>query len=193
MNYLAPIINLLVLIGYIFMAEEKRVFELGMPWWVWLIFVIYLCFFRFADGLQNTTRNLARILLIKMGESDEDRQRVASIQLMLTPNLVNYIAVPWIISSIASFSAILFEGGWALALVSIILPSLGFPWIIPIFYQFHMRFVHKYVRKNGAQKLFECTQLGINYAQLDEVLYQGVTERKNPQQWWANLKFKGEE
>ena len=99
MYYIAPIVNASFLILYFIFADEESV-KLDSPSiWVFLIFCSYLLVRRYADGLQNTTLNIARISLLRAGRSDTNRQEIASIQLFLTPDSSIKIGCLWMILS----------------------------------------------------------------------------------------------
>ncbi len=69
-----------------FFEKDKSTWPEELILWPWLIFVSYLLLDRFFDGLQNTTRNIARIYLLKNGEDDSDgveSDKVQSIAFIL--------------------------------------------------------------------------------------------------------------
>ena len=166
-----------------------QMIHLDFPIWVWVVFASCLAVRRYADGLQNTTRNLARIVLLKMNESDEQFQRVASMQILLTPNSASVIGIIWMGLSIAAFASLLFFGGWLLGILGVVLPVLGFPWFLPIFYGFHMKSVRNYVFSRKPQKIMEFMQIGVMFPHIEDVLTEGVEDKKDPQEWWADLKY----
>lgn len=189
MYFVAPIINVLIFVAWLSIAEPKRMIQLDIPIWVWGVYVSYIIVRRYADGLQNTTRNLARIVLLKMNESDDQFQRVASMQILLTPNFASFIGVFWMALSIGAFASMLIYGGWLLGFLGVVLPILGFPWFLPIFYGYHMKSVKKYVSSRKPQKIMEFMELGVMFPHVEDVLVEGVEKNKDPQEWWADLKY----
>lgn len=189
MYIIAPIINVLIFLAWIFLAEEKQIIHLDIPIWIWMVFVFYLVIRRYADGLQNTTRNLARIVLLKMNESDDQFERTTCMQILLTPDFTSVIGVFWVNLSIVAFASMLFSGGWLLGILAITLPALGFPWFFPIFYGFHMNSVKNYVFSSKRQKIMGFMELGVPFSYIEDVLTEGVEKKRNPQKWWAELKY----
>ena len=125
-----------------------------------------------------------------MNESDEQFQKVASMQILMTPNVAISVGIVWTCLSVSSFFGLLYFGGWACSILSVILPILGFPWIVPIGYGLHMRTVRNYIMQQKPKKILEFMQAGIPFPLVEEVLNEGIREKRNPQQWWGELKFR---
>ncbi|MFA5423912.1 MAG: hypothetical protein WC374_08655, partial [Phycisphaerae bacterium] len=74
------IINILVFIGYFIVYNNHTAWPGQFLWWAWLPYVAYLWFDHQADGLQNTTRNIARIYLLRKYGTGYDNNLVTFIQ-----------------------------------------------------------------------------------------------------------------
>jgi len=172
--------NILIFIGYFVFYRDGKTWPDQFLWWAWLPYIAHVWFHHFADGLQNTTRNIARIYLIKNHGVDYDRRLVVPIQTALTPDSMLPIVILWVAVHIGSFTTLLFFQGWAIALVAefVLIIFGGF---FPINYQAHLKRVYKYVQK----KSLAFQMAGVSTEELTELLGQAISERRNPQLWWG--------
>lgn len=181
---LAYLFNILILIGYFLLYQDSTTWPNQFLWWAWLPYVAYIWFHHFADGMQNTTRNIARIYLIKNEGMYYDKHLVVPIQTAMIPNSMLSMIILWGIIHIVSFSVLLFFQGWGTALVAefVLIIFGGF---IPINYQSHLKRVHKYLQNLGPKETLVFQMVGISTEKLTELLYQAISERRNPQLWWG--------
>lgn len=176
--------NILIFIGYFVFYRDGKTWPDQFLWWAWLPYIAHVWFHHFADGLQNTTRNIARIYLIKNHGVDYDRRLVAPIQTALIPDSMLPIVILWVAVHIGSFTTLLFFQGWAMALVAefVLIIFGGF---FPINYQAHLKRVYKYVQNLGPKKSLAFQMAGVSTEELTELLGQAISERRNPQLWWG--------
>ena len=181
---LAYLFNILILIGYFLLYQDSTTWPNQFLWWAWLPYVAYIWFHHFGDGMQNTTRNIARIYLIKNEGMYYDKHLVVPIQTAMIPNSMLSMIILWGIIHIVSFSVLLFFQGWGTVLVAefVLIIFGGF---IPINYQSHLKRVHKYLQNLGPKETLVFQMVGISTEKLTELLYQAISERKNPQLWWG--------
>jgi TPR repeat protein len=189
MSLIAPIVNCSFLLLYFIFSETTSV-KLDSPsTWVYLIYYSFLFARRYADGLQNTTRNIARILLLKSGKSDEDGRAIVAIQLFLTPNSSIKIGVLCVTLCIASFIALTLTTGWLIAILAHTLAVFGFPWFLPMCYQYHLKCILKQVAQNKRSNIYEYLQLNDEFPDLEDTLKDAIQNKRNPQDWWGDIKF----
>ncbi len=178
------IVNTVILIGYFMFCKNRAAWPEQFLFWAWVPFIAHVWFHHFADGLQNTTRNIARIYLIKNYGVGYDNRLVVPIQMTLVPRSILPITILWVIAHIGSFTMLLIFQGWAIALLAEF-GLMHFGGVLPINYQSHLRRVYKHTQNLGSDESFELLTRGVFMDDLIEVIRQAVEERKNPQDWWA--------
>ena len=164
-------------------------------WWAWLPYLAHIWVYHFLDGLQNTTRNIARIYLIKNYGVDYNKCLVVPIQTAMIPDSMWLIFLLWGVVHTGSFTVLLFFQGWGTALVAEFVLIIFGGFIIPINYQPHLKRVYKYLQSFGLIetltfqikiKEFENKHKGVLLIEkLIELLCQAISEQRNPQNWWG--------
>lgn len=181
---LTYLVNLIIFIGYLLFWKNKTAMPETFLLIYWIPFIVHVWFHHFADGYQNTTRNIARIYLIKNNGVAYDNQLVAPIQTALVPNSFLIVTFFWYVIHIVSFAILLFFQGWATALVA----EFGlfvFGGVLPIKYQSHLKRVQKHMTNIGFNESLPLHLAGISIEDLKKLVNQAILEHRNPQQWWA--------
>ena len=178
------IVNILIFIGYFVFWRDRTAWPEHFVLWPWLIYIVHVCLHHFADSLQNTTRNVARIYLIRQHGPNYDSRLVVPIQTALVPNSMLPIIFLWITAHVGSFAALLFVQGWVAALVAEFgLMILGC--FIPLRYPGHLRRVREYAANLNSKASFALMVAGISPQGLADVADQALQEGRNPQEWWG--------
>ena len=186
------IANALIFVLYFIFADTHPAWGEPFLWWVWPLYIFHVLCHHFADGLQNTTRNIARIYLLKTHGPNYHNHRVLVIQNILIPNSILPFTVAWIISHIASFGVLLFFQGWGIALIAEFV-VLFFSVFIPINYQKHLRLIYKRAQNFKFEEVFSLRNIDIDAGELTSLIHQAIEERKNPQAWWSEVLTKTED
>jgi hypothetical protein len=178
------IINAVIFICYFIFFSNRRAWPEHIIYWTWISFIIHVFCHHFAYGLQNTTRNIARVHLIKRDGIEYDQKLIVPIQTALVPDSMLPITILWQTAHIGSFALLLFFQGWATALVAefIVLFIVGF---FPINYQSHLKRVQKHTQNIKFNETFGLLMMGVMIDELIQVTEQAIEEKRNPQQWWA--------
>jgi len=180
----AVMIGMLIL--YFNKMDTRMVWPETVITWAWLPYVIHVVLHNFVDGFQNTTRNIARITLIRTDGQNYDPARVSPIQLALVPSFMTPVTLVWFIVHIGSFAVLLYFQGWGTAIaaeMAIIL--LG--WVFPIHYAFHLKQIRKVTDDSAFLDNHLLKEAGVTAAAIRTVVKKAVLEDKNPQEWWASL------
>lgn len=187
MGNIAYILNAIILIVYFFLSEDNSIWPNKFNLFVWLPYLANVYLDHFFDGLQNTTRNIARIYLIQQEGINYNRSQIEPIQHLLIPDAMFLRSILWLIVHVLSFTLILLFQGWGTALVAeVALAILG--GFIPINYQAHLRRIQQNLPKAISSKgLVTQMTIGIVPQKLQELIDHGIAERKNPQRWWAEV------
>jgi|GEM_PF-2758045 len=189
MYLIAPIVNLSFLLLYFIFTDATAIKTTPPSIWVVLIFCSSLVVRRYADGLQDTTLNIARILLLQSGKSDKNRQAIYTIQLFLTPDSSIKIGYLWIILCIASFVSLTFATGWLIAILALTLAVFGFPWFLPLLYQYHLKNILKQLSKNKQTDIYNYLLLNAEFPDLEDTIKDAIKNKRNPREWWGDIKF----
>ena len=134
------IINFLILCAFIIFKHNKLDslffnFNIGF-----IIYFLYLILHHYTDALQNTTRNIARVYLMKKYEEPIlTSSMIPKIQIHLTPDSYVPLSFFYVMFHISYFAIILFTNGW---LIAIILELLTFILMFPINYQYQFHLVN---------------------------------------------------
>ncbi len=183
---LVYLLNFLVLIGYFIWYKSGTKLPTYFVFWVWLPYLLFLFLNHYEDGHQNTTRNLARIYLLKKYGINYNNELVKMIQIELIPDSLFLETMIWQISHVTSFVLILFYQGWITALIAeLIIPF--FCSFLPLFYQSHLRLILKYFRLTDIEKHMRLSLIGVNFLELFVIIEKAVQEKRNPQLWWGEV------
>jgi hypothetical protein len=183
LKYLADIV---VFICYFVWYPHRTVWPTTFLWWAWVPFVVHFGLHHFFDGLQNTTRNIARIYLIQNRGPRYDSRLVEPIQHVLIPDSLHPVTILWQLANVTSFALLLFFQGWGTVLVAelgLLLFGGGFP--IPLGYQAHLRRLHKQAESLDSTTSFRLLMAGIYPDRLSALIGQAIEEKRNPQRWWG--------
>jgi hypothetical protein len=183
---IAYLANLLILIAYLILWEDKSTWPSKILIWAWAPFVLSLYMDHFFDGVQNSARNLSRICFIKKYGHDYNKTSADLLAHMLIPSNLGPLFFLWNISRVASFSIILLFQGWATALMAeLSLVILGV--MIPIGYNVHLRRIRQSFSGLSIHQMIKLSELGISISEVARIVNQAVAENKNPQVWWGEV------
>jgi hypothetical protein len=138
---------------------------------------------RFADGMQDTTRNIARIHLLQMRGLWYDDSLKNPVQMLITPNWMEVVAFFHWLLQISSFPLVLFVLGWKFAVPAhgIVLLS-GF---LPLRYQKHLRHISRHIHNLNSKRKFFALAAGVDVDHLTGLVDQALSEKRKPGDWWA--------
>jgi hypothetical protein len=180
----AVIIGLVVY--YYNTVDHRLVWPDTIILWAWLPYVAHVLLNNFVDGFQSTTRNIARITLIRTTGKDYDPRRVSPIQMALVPSYMTPVTVAWFAVHIGSFAVLLYFQGWGTALAAeIALILLG--WVFPIHYTFHLKRILKHTDDAGFADSRLLTEAEVSPGAVKDVVAAALAQKRNPQEWWATL------
>lgn len=180
----AVIVGLLVV--YFNSSHARPVWPEAIIVWAWLPYVAHVVLHNFVDGFQNTTRNIARITLIRTSGTDYDPRRVPPIQQALVPSFMTPVTLAWFAVHIVSFAVLLYFQGWGTALAAeIALILLG--WVFPIQYAFHLKHICRFTDGADFANNSLLREADVSSDAVRAVLAKAVAENRNPQEWWAEL------
>ena len=180
----AFLVNTLVFFSYFFWVEDRSLWPDTFVWWAWVPYVLHTYLHLFMDGLQNTTRNIARIYLIKNHGPHYDNRLVEPIQHALIPDSMLPVTIVWQLAHISSFCLLLIFQGWGTALVA----ELGlmlFGGILPTGYQSHLRRTLGRAELLDSDTSLRLLTAGIDPDRLFAIIKQAIREKRNPQKWWG--------
>jgi hypothetical protein len=185
------IANALVFILYFVFTTSHPAWGKPFLWWAWAPYIIHLLCHHFADGLQNTTRNIARIYLIKNRGVQYPTHLLTIIQNVLIPNSILPFTIVWIISHIGSFSVLLFFQGWGVALIAEFI-VLFFSVFIPINYQKHLKLIHRRSQNLDIANKLYLYDMDIHINDIASLINEAIEGQKNPQSWWSEVLIEAE-
>ncbi|MFH1984198.1 MAG: hypothetical protein ABIL58_20345 [Pseudomonadota bacterium] len=175
-----------LLVVYFRTAHPQPVWPEKVIVWAWLPYVVHVVLHNFVDGFQNTTRNIARITLIRTSGKDYDHRRVSPVQLALVPSFMTPVTLAWFAAHIGSFAVLLYFQGWGTALgAEIALILLG--WVFPIQYAFHLKHICRLTDDADFTNNSLLREADVSPDAVRAVVAKAVAEKRNPQEWWATL------
>jgi hypothetical protein len=175
---LTYVLTLLLLIAYSVSASHRTAWPQQFVLCAWLPYVAYVFLHHFADGVQNTSRNIARVYLIQTHGSHYDPRLVTPIQSALVPDSMLPLAALYLAAHVASFAVLLLVQGWATVLVAefglILLGGL-----IPIRYTGHLRRLRDCARNVDTTTFLALMVRGISLQRLADIADQALRERRD--------------
>ena len=182
--------NIILLIYYCAFHKNTLTFNAQIPIWVWVIYAINILMFRFVDGLQNNTRNIARITLLKMGETDLQFDRRGIIKEALHPSytLTSYTTLH--IISVISFSFFLFKGGWGLAILTSCMTTFGLWFFVPMWNRFHIQSIRtrfESMSRDAFNARNNLLAIDINIEVIKDILEEALMKNIDLQVYWRSL------
>jgi len=181
------IINAAVLVSYLIFAEDPRAWPSGFFLWAWIPSVVFLVLHHFFDGVQNTTRNIARIYLLPRDGVNYDYSTMQHIWQSLIPEANLPLVILWKISGIVSFSCLLIFQGWATAIcahAAIVLIAE----LIPINYGRHLKRIQaSFPRDLAGEQYWLLIGAGISYTELGAIIDQAINEHRDSEQWGCEI------
>ena len=150
-RYLPYLFVTVILVVYFIWYPQIITWPQSVLAWVWLPYILHVYLHNFVDGLQNTTRNIARIYLIKNYGPNYDMRLIDPVQRTLIPYSMLPVIILWQATHVSSFALLLFYQGWGTALVAEFALTL-FGVFIPIRYQSHLRRIYARVQHIGSNE-----------------------------------------
>lgn len=182
-----PYVVIIGLLVFYFSSHSPRmVWPDEIVFWAWPPYVVHLLLHNFVDGFQNTTRNIARIVLIRDSGKDYDPGRVAPIQMALVPAYMAPVTLVWFAVHIGAFAVLLYFQGWGTAVVAEVALAV-FGWVLPIHYLFHLGRLAQRVDDPGFADSALLGAAAVSPADVRQVVVRALKEKRNPQEWWAAL------
>jgi len=178
------IANILIFIFYMIFCKDKPAWPVQFVYWPWILYIIHMCFHYSFDGMQNTSRNIARIYLMNRYGLQYDKSMIYKIQELLIPNSLLPVIILWQLLHIGSFFSILIHQGWG----TVLLAEVGIfiiPTFIPINYQPHLKRLLKYSQSLSINSSSEFFAFGISPVELHRLFDHAISEQINPQKWWG--------
>lgn len=171
-------------VGFGILNPTVRIAEGEIGWLIGgVAFSLYFALNRAADGVQNTTRNVARIFLNRTVGPAHQQREADFLQSAITPISDRTIGILFIFFSPVLVALMVFTiDGWpTLALVSLV-TILGPFFVAP--YRRSLRGIDAHLTKNAFQ-LVEFIELGYDYAKLHGVVSELIQSGRDPQRVWA--------
>ena len=151
----------------------------------WSVFATYVVVTQFADGQQNSTRNLARVLLIRKFGTNYDSRLISPLQHVMMPEWFTIVGLVYWLLGVASFGLLLFTEGWKVAVPTMV-GYLVLGAILPVFYRANLLLIHRSARLQLVKALASGRlPSDISAGEVYAVIREAVEQKKNPQRWWA--------
>jgi hypothetical protein len=181
-----PFLVNIALVVYCFNSGERpETWPDTLIWWAWLPYAAHILLHNFVDGFQNTTRNIARIHLLKTQGEHYDHRLVATIQTALVPRFMLPVTLCWFAAHVGSFAVLLFFQGWGTAVVAeAVLILLG--WALPVNYQAHLRRIQTHGAAGPAVAIATLETAGVPLNEIIGLVDRAIDNERNPQEWWAS-------
>ncbi len=180
------LINAAIFVLYFLFSKDIYAWPSRFIIWAWIPFVVWFLLHHFFDGVQNTTRNIARIYLLNRDGLMYDDRIVPQIQQALVPNHLLPLAALWQVSGIVSFTTLLFYQGWATAILTHVIVAI-FGVIVPINYSRHLRRLQLSFPNTLTPEQLIALMHYASVTDLRSLIAQAYVEERNPQQWWAEV------
>lgn len=141
----------------------------------------------FFDGVQNATRNIARIYLLERDGLNYSHATMQQVWQALIPTAYMPLMMLWNLSTVASFACLLLLQGWATAIIAHTAIVL-FGGLVPINYQRHLERIQlSFPQTLSPQEVAKLAYLGISPISLRLLIDRAVYERCDPQKWWGEV------
>lgn len=184
---LGCLINVAVLVGYFIIANETRAWPSTFIIWAWIPFVAHFLLYHFFDGVQNTTRNIARVYLLQRDGLNYSHATIQEVWQALIPIAYAPLMILWKLSTVASFVCLLLLQGWPTAIIAHAAITL-FGGLVPINYQRHLeRIQSSFPQTLSPQDVVKLAYFGVSLTELRLLIDQAVDERRDPQKWWGEV------
>ena len=187
---LGMLVNIVCFLCYLAFSPDRTPIPKVIVFWAWLPTAVYFVLHHFFDGVQNTTRNIARIYLLTHHGRNYDASLVPSIQFALIPNNLAILTFIWQAMAVVSFVCLLFYQGWLLAVLSRI-AVWGIGLVTPINYQSHLLRIQSYLgRVDHPQRVIEFIELArrqIDIQDIADLVDAAIRDHRNPQNWWTEV------
>lgn len=179
--------NIAVLIGYLIFSEERTAWTGSLVAWAWIPFLAHVILTNFLDGVQNTTRNIARIYLLKTDGLTYDQNLAGHIQKVLIPHSTALPTIFWQLASILSFATLLLFQGWLPAVgAHVTFAALG--GFLPLRPQSHLRRIQDNLENSlDPREISPLLARGVSVLTLHDLVSQAIEERRDPQEWWGEV------
>lgn len=151
-----------------------------------VVFALFAVLHVLAFSLQDTTRQLVRIYLLRESGIGYDDRLVPAYQIRLTPNWTIPVTPIWIVSQVASFAWVLFAFGWGIAIGSHLLAHSMLTWI-PIPYRLLLPSVRRHINRPTDTERLLALMEGFDIGSLTSIIDEALSERRNLADWWAKL------
>ncbi len=184
------IINLIILTVYFIIAKDTHAWPSKIIIWAWSPLVAYLGLYHYFDGVQNATRNIARIYLLQRDGLNYSKEDLKLIWDALIPNVYRPLELLWHLCDVTSFACLLLLQGWATVLVAHAI-IIFFGWLIPINYHRHLKIIRSaFPVTLSVEQRHALLWHGFGRNELRELrtlLRQAIKEHRNPQRWWGEV------
>lgn len=185
MSQLGCLLNPILLVLYLLLSDHRQAWPEQFLPLAWVPFAIYGYAVHFFDGVQNTSRNIARIYMLEKFGPGYDEKLFRLAQESLIPDNLGSRFLLWQIAGVVSFGVLLVFQGWLSALVAhAALFALG--WVVPINYRRHLLRIQRDLAMPKAE-FMQLATAGLSSAELRQLVDQAVAERRNPQRWWGEV------
>lgn len=187
LSLLPYVANAIVLIVYFFLDRPHPIAHFSaIPISPIVAFGVFLVTHVIAFSVQDTTRQLVRIFLLRRSGVGYDDGLLPVYQLKMTPNWTVPMAPLYVGAHVASFVFLLFSLGWGVAIGAHVVAHFILLWI-PIPYALFLPSIRNHLqRQSEMTKLMAFTE-GFDTDGFVALIDEAIKTRQNLGDWWAKL------
>ncbi|MCF7855658.1 MAG: hypothetical protein K9N51_12730 [Candidatus Pacebacteria bacterium] len=187
LSILPYVANAIVLIVYFFLDRPHPIADFSaIPIWPILAFVVFLVTHVAAFSVQDTTRQLVRIFLLRRSGVGYDDGLLPVYQLKMTPNWTVPMAPLYMGAHVASFVLLLFSLGWGVAIGAHVAAHFILSWI-PIPYALFLPSIRNHLQRQSEMKKLMAFTEGFDTDGFLALIDEAIKTRRNLGDWWAKL------
>jgi len=179
--------NAIVLIVYFFLDRPHPIADFSaISIWPIVAFALFLVTHVVAFSMQDTTRQLVRIYLLRRSGVGYDDGLLPVYQLKMTPNWTVPMALLYMGVHVASFVLLLFSLGWGVAIGAYVAAHFVLLWI-PIPYALFLPSIRNYLQRQSEMKKFMALTEGFDTDGFVALIDEAIKTRRDLADWWAKL------
>ena len=179
--------NAIVLVVYFFLDRPHAIADFSaIPIWPIAAFGVFLVTHVVAFSVQDTTRQLVRIFLLRRSGVGYDDGLLPVYQLKMTPNWTVPMAPLYMGVHIASFVLLLFSLGWGVAIGAHVAAHFVLSWI-PSPYTIFLPSIRNHLQRQSEMTKFMAFTEGFDTDGFVDLIDEALKTRRNLADWWAKL------
>ena len=179
--------NAIVLIVYFFLDRPHPIADFStIPVWAIVAFAVFLITHIVAFSVQDTTRQLVRIFLLRQTGVGYDDGLLPAYQLKMTPNWTVPMVPLYMGAHVASFVLLLFTLGWGVAIGAHLTAHFILS-LIPIPYILFLPSIRNHLQRQSEMTKFMALTEGFDSNGFVALIDEAIKTRRNLGDWWAKL------